>query len=661
MATGSITTLGLGSGLDLQDILDQLREVDQARIDAKVTETQEIQTKADAYDAVNAKLFSLKSSALNLSLESNFLNNSVAVTDESVVSATVGDGYAAASYSIEVTQLAQRNSWQSAGASSVTSTLFADPSSGLSGPAVEAVSSDETLTIYYGTYNGLSTDSSIAAGTTDASFAINGVAIGAITVLDNDSDGALADAINALTDDHGVTASIDDDGILTLTSDDHSPIEVTMDANTQAVFGGTGDMSYTGQEAMNISLSAGMTLSEIVDEINESGSNRGTDGEPLVTASFKEADDGSYYIRLEATSGGNTQDSEINVSNFSWIAADATVGITVGESSMYLSVPPGTTYQTMSNLINASEENPGVTASVIDNGDADNPYQFILTSDETGEDARITLSNFSLLTEETGANSESLNSVFEVNGISYSRQTNAGIKDVIPGVTFNLKKTTEAGSPVELNVDVSQETVKEEIISMISGFNDLISYIKGTDSSSEDVETSDSGSDEENDNPFDGDSSARRLVSQLQSLLTTILDLDNGYTSLTDIGLEIDRTGAISIEETTLDLALADDPDAIKTLFLGDSENDVVGLADLFNDTLTEMVSSTGIASTEITEAEERIKRLDEDIENETQRLEKKYETMAMEFARLDTYISQLNSQSNAINSMIEAFQSKED
>lgn len=59
MATGSITTMGLGSGLDLQDILDQLKEVEQAQIDAKVAETSEIQTRADAYNTVNAKLFPL--------------------------------------------------------------------------------------------------------------------------------------------------------------------------------------------------------------------------------------------------------------------------------------------------------------------------------------------------------------------------------------------------------------------------------------------------------------------------------------------------------------------------------------------------------------------------------------------------------------------------
>ena len=84
MATGSITSLGLGSGLDLQDILDKLKKVDETRITAKESRKKTLQSNVDAYNTVNAKLFSIKSDALNLSLASNFLSNSVSMTDENV-------------------------------------------------------------------------------------------------------------------------------------------------------------------------------------------------------------------------------------------------------------------------------------------------------------------------------------------------------------------------------------------------------------------------------------------------------------------------------------------------------------------------------------------------------------------------------------------------
>jgi flagellar hook-associated protein 2 len=656
MATGSITSLGIGSGLDLQNILDQLRGVDESRITAKETKKTGLQNQMDAYNKVNAKLFSIKTNARNLSLESNYLSNSVSVTDEDVMSATIGDGYDASSYSVEVTRKAERNSWGSTAVASKQDIMFAEPASGIADTGTTAaISIDETLAIEYGTPGIISTDSSIAPGTTDGTFAINGINIGVVTVLDKDSDNALRDAINLKTEDHGVTASVDSDGILTLTSKDHSDIAVTMDPDTQTVFGGTGAMSDTGQTQIDVSLTAGMTLAEITDTINNSANNKDANGNQLVTANFKLGDDGSYYVSLAATSGGNTADSQINVSGFNWVAADKTTAITQGDDTMYLSVPPGTTYEGLTTLINESEDNPGVTAAMIDNGDSVNPYQLTLTADDTGEDARISLINLTDLSEVTGAGAQSLNAGFTVNGITYARQSNTGINDVITGITFDLKKIGES----TLNVEVNHDTVKKDITDMIEGFNDLVAYItKGTQATSDTTEDTEAANatDEETDNPLEGSSSANRIVYELKSLLNSFLDLDTGYTSLTDLGLAITSSGTISIDQDTLDEAILNDPDAVKSLFIGDPDKEVTGLADLINNALADMVSSTGISTTEIDEAESRISRLDKDIETETERLTKKYDTMAREFAQLDSYISQLNSEASALTSMITAF-----
>ena len=92
-----------------------------------------------------------------------------------------------------------------------------------------------------------STDTNVKAGATDQSFSINGVTIGALTVQENDADGALVSAINNKTSEHGVVASVDQNGILTLTSTDDRAIKVDMDTDTQAVLGGTEDMSTLGK------------------------------------------------------------------------------------------------------------------------------------------------------------------------------------------------------------------------------------------------------------------------------------------------------------------------------------------------------------------------------------------------------------------------------
>ncbi|MCG8684766.1 MAG: flagellar protein FlaB [Desulfobacterales bacterium] len=89
------------------------------------------------------------------------------------------------------------------------------------------------------------TGTAIQEGTTDSSFAINGITIGEIEVSANDSTGSLVSAINDKVTEHGVTASMNSDGTMTLTSSDGRAIEVT--GSVSDVMGKTaGQMSTLG-------------------------------------------------------------------------------------------------------------------------------------------------------------------------------------------------------------------------------------------------------------------------------------------------------------------------------------------------------------------------------------------------------------------------------
>ena len=92
-----------------------------------------------------------------------------------------------------------------------------------------------------------STDFSINQGTTGSDFKINGVHIGELRVEDNDSNGSLVASINSKTDQHGVFAAVDEEGKLILTSLDDRSIEVIQDTNTTGVLGGTTGMSTLGK------------------------------------------------------------------------------------------------------------------------------------------------------------------------------------------------------------------------------------------------------------------------------------------------------------------------------------------------------------------------------------------------------------------------------
>lgn len=557
MATGSITTLGLGSGLELQSILDQLKEADRTPITAKETQKTELQNKVNAYNKVNAKLFNIKSDTISLSLESDFLKTSVQVSDETIVSATANDGIAAASFNLEVTQKAQYNSWQTVGVASRDAVIYPAPETGL-------------------------------INTTEA---------------------------------------------------------VTTDSQTYDILYGAAE----SQQTLSVTVDAGQNLEQIANAINTSDANKDEDGNALVKASLG-TNNGQYYIRLSAVAGGDSVDKQISLVGVDYINTDTTFSISRADSEdpIYVSLAPGATYAQTVDAINNAPGNPGVTAAIIDTGETTDPFRLTLTSDDTGDRHRISIQNLPM-TEVNGADEASLNAAFTVNGVAYQRQSNDAISDVISGVTLNLKKTGETTVAVQKNTD----SIKDRILSFVDNFNELIEIVKGDTS-----ETETTADTTETDYSFENDYTISSLTYQLQALITTSTDTSSSYKNLADIGLDINRDGTVTMDEDVLEQALASDPDAVFNLFVGDSDAGITGLGDLLNNGITDMISSSGVVTSEIDEAEARITRIDEEIETSTAQLDKRYETLTASFVRLDTYIQQLNSESTYMQSVIDSFNS---
>lgn len=118
--------------------------------------------------------------------------------------------------------------------------------------------------------------SAVAAGSTGTDFAINGVTIGALSVQANDSDGSLVNAINQKSSLHGVTASVDEAGMLTLTSGDGRAIQVTGDTGTTLMGSnlntfGEIKLFQTGANEIKINDSADMVSLNLTADFNYDG------------------------------------------------------------------------------------------------------------------------------------------------------------------------------------------------------------------------------------------------------------------------------------------------------------------------------------------------------------------------------------------------------
>jgi flagellar hook-associated protein 2 len=267
-----------------------------------------------------------------------------------------------------------------------------------------------------------------------------------------------------------------------------------------------------------------------------------------------------------------------------------------------------------------------------------------------GEEGRINiteqLTSYNI-SEETGSASV-LDAEIEVGGVSYQRASNS-IDDIISGTTINLQSTGET----TLSVVADKQSVKDEIKSFVTNLKDIISEINKH--SSYDVEAEEQGA------LYDV-TSIRSFKSQLVNDVMRPYEGSGDITSMVDLGLEYTRDGGITLDEDVLNNAVETNFEAVKEFMLGNSENETEGWADSVNERLRSATSSVdGIVKLERNSAKDTLDRLAKQITNDQQRLDKKYDIMAKQFAQLDSYMNEMNSMSSYLTQHFNALDSSKD
>lgn len=127
MAT--ITSLGVGSGLDLESLVTSLMAVESKPLTALQTKAASYTSKISALGTLKSKLSALQtaSAAMRTTIGktalTTFASYSASVTDTTIASATAATGAVAGSYTLEVEQLARAQRFASATFSSTTDSI----------------------------------------------------------------------------------------------------------------------------------------------------------------------------------------------------------------------------------------------------------------------------------------------------------------------------------------------------------------------------------------------------------------------------------------------------------------------------------------------------------------------------------------------------------
>lgn len=197
----AVSSLGIGSGLDLNSLLANIKSAEQAPLVALQQQQRSYTSKLSAYGQLSSALSALQTAAAALARPALYTGVKATSSATEVLTASALSTAASGSYALNVTQLTQAQSLAATGVASTTAAIGAGAAT--------------TVTLDFGTISGGTLDPATGkyAG---ATFTADGARTATSITIDssNNTLAGIRDAINASTA-MGVTASIVNDGSAT--------------------------------------------------------------------------------------------------------------------------------------------------------------------------------------------------------------------------------------------------------------------------------------------------------------------------------------------------------------------------------------------------------------------------------------------------------------
>ena len=142
-----ISVSGLGSGLDWENIISQLMQIERRPVTLLETRKSDYESRLEAFSTVNTKLFSLKTQADSLKTASTFHAHTASSSDETVVTATATAAASIGTYSISVSNLASAHKIRSDSFSDTTTALNLSGDIIINGKLITLDANDSLATI----------------------------------------------------------------------------------------------------------------------------------------------------------------------------------------------------------------------------------------------------------------------------------------------------------------------------------------------------------------------------------------------------------------------------------------------------------------------------------------------------------------------------------
>lgn len=270
------------------------------------------------------------------------------------------------------------------------------------------------------------------------------------------------------------------------------------------------------------------------------------------------AQPGSYSV--EVVQLAQSQTSVIgNGSGTAGFAKDAKVGagtftLTVGAKSFDITLNGSDTLTTLATAIN--EKNSGIQATVITN--ADGTQRLMMRSKSTGTDAVFSVAatasdSSSILGNIGGAtpgyytvSQSAQNAQIKLNNVVVESTSNT-FADALPGMSLTV--STVSTSPTLITVAADTKAMKEGIQAFVDAYNALNDKMSAL--TKYDAESGVKGL-------MQGDSTTVSIQNALRMLTMNVVKGGGAFTRLSDIGIQMEQGGNLSVNDTDLTKSLSD-------------------------------------------------------------------------------------------------------
>jgi flagellar hook-associated protein 2 len=299
-------------------------------------------------------------------------------------------------------------------------------------------------------------------------------------------------------------------------------------------------------------------------------------------------------------------------------------------------------------IVNDQKDFPVRAAVVKDSSNLDKPWKLILTAKKDGEVNSIKFPDFYFLDGEEDLflddTHEAQNAVVKMDGFPIELESN-DVQDFLPGVNLHLKQA-KPDQPFTMTISEDIQKVSGKVKNFVDQVNVVLKFINDQNKIDKDSDTS---------TTFAGDSGLQTIEYRLRNLMHEGFGVgepgDEKFKVyfMSDIGIEFDKSGALTFKEDKFQKFMEKDFDGLSEIFTGSfgmgyqMKTLVSGYTQLGN----------GMLGMRENALKQRIRSIDDQIDQKQRNLDRRQQSLTEQFSRLEASLGAMQRQQQYLSATL--------